>query len=176
MLTLPPLRLVRQEDPWGCMFASLAMVMGLSYAEAKALVHPYHFTKPGFNGINQTHMEGILSERGYAIAMRFLHFHSGAGDRDVWPPAPWADRHICEVHALSNGGPHAVVLRADGRVFDPWHGEVESLARYPRVLWVAAVYRVRADPLPDAVVGPEWAGIHRPRVCECANRWPAEAA
>lgn len=161
--------LVRQEDANGCVVAAAAMLLDVSYAEAKALVHPWH--RPGEKGIDIRMVDDLLTERGYAVARRHEHFHALACHRADWPPTPWAERHLCEVISLSNSGSHAVVMLGDGRVLDPWWGEIETLTRYPRVLSVASVHRVAPSPIAEAILSPDDPRRRPPTVCMCQEAW-----
>lgn len=169
--------LVRQGDAYGCVIASLAMVTGQTYAAVKADLHPYLYLPhgAGIGGLPPTVAEGYLVERGYALAKRYRHHEAAVCDRDVWPPRPFADMHLCEV---ATSGTHCVVMLADGAVLDPWSGIVPSLSHYSRVFSVTAVWRVR-DPLPDAILNHASAGRALPSVCQCRVTWddaPAPAA
>lgn len=162
--------LVRQEDAWGCMIASCAMVLGKSYQETKALVHPWFGQRLERSGIGMSEMDGLLVEHGFAVSRRFEHYHVACCHRPIWPPSPWADVHICEVITSMA---HAVVMLADGRILDPYYGERASLAEYSRVLWVASVHRVSA-PLPE-FVAPDDPARKKPTVCMCAEAWEGAA-
>lgn len=162
--------LVRQEDTWGCMVASVAMAMGRTYQETKALFHPWFFTREQL-GIGETEAVALLSEHGYAVAIRHEHYHPACCHRPTWPPQPWTDVHICEVETSMS---HAVVMLRDGRVLDPYYGERPSLSQpeYKRVFKVIGVHRV-GDPLPE-FVGPTTEGRRKPPVCSCQGAWDKE--
>jgi hypothetical protein len=169
--------LVRQEDNYGCMIAACAMVLGKSYRETKALIHPWHnLQEENRRGIGMGEMDGLLVEHGYAISRRFEHYHVACCQRPKWPPQPWADVHICEV---VTGGPHAVVMLNDGRILDPAAGERPSLSEYSRVMWVAGVHlttrRICGFAMPE-FVGPSTTGRKRSTLCMCADAWPPEEA
>lgn len=165
----PAVTLVRQGDGWGCVIASLAMVTGQTYAEVKCDLHPaaYLPREGSSGGLPFSDALAYLAERGYASILRYRHCHVAAADREVWPPKPFADVHLCEVLASCS---HCVVMLADGSVLDPWRGHVPSLAAYDRVIGVAGVWRVR-DRLPDALLSPESPGRARPPICMCAATW-----
>lgn len=159
--------LVRQEDAWGCMIAAIAMVLGRSYTETKALLHPWFFTREQeFRGIGQTEMDSLLTEHGFAVARRFEHYHPACCHRTAWPPQPWGEIHIAEVATSMS---HAVVMLADGRVLDPALGARASLSEYSRVFSVTAITRIR-DSVPE-FVSPITSNRKRPTVCTCQAAW-----
>lgn len=84
----------------------------------------------------------MIVQIGYAVRRRYRHDARLKRFRDVWPCAPWADLHWCEVRNTRDSGQHAVVLLRDGRVLDPWWGVLQGLHRYPGVVSIAAVYPV----------------------------------
>jgi hypothetical protein len=130
------IRHVRQEDPWGCGPACLAMVTGHNYREvrdwftvfawqnaqkdgrvladdARKAVEANDFSR---SGITHWEIERYLAEHGYASALRWEEVRTGEA-RPVWPLPPFAEAHICCVQTVSGG--HFVVWLPDGRVLDP---------------------------------------------------------
>lgn len=125
-------RWVGQEDGNGCGIACLAMLSGHTYQEVRA---DFDVT------LMRSHVDydQWLTEQGYALARRY-RWWKGA-ERAAWPPAPWADVHLCEVLVPGFvGGSHMVVMLADGTVLDPLSREsVRRLIDYECVYHVSAV-------------------------------------
>lgn len=59
--------------------------------------------------------------------------------RKPWPPSPWAPAHLCQVQTSMS---HAVVMMADGMVFDPLDRAPRTLADYSRVMNVRGIWDV----------------------------------
>jgi hypothetical protein len=131
------LQIVRQEQPFGCTAAALAMILGCSYAEAarKLATDPSIFDTQG-SGYHV--MESQLVQHGFAVSRKWRVFQPGNQPRDPWPCAPFAELHWCEVIAGPRGA-HAVVMLGDGTVLDPMSDEPKRLGDYSEVNFVAAV-------------------------------------
>jgi hypothetical protein len=129
-------RLVRQEDKYGCAVASLAMVTGKSYAEVRA-AFSHDFTK---EGVVFFAWEEYLTHSGYAVARKMQYDALKKSTREPWPAEPFAGVHICEV--LTDAGGHVVVMLRDGTVLDPATDEPRRLADYKSVNFVTGVYKV----------------------------------
>jgi hypothetical protein len=133
--------MVRQEDPWGCTVAALAMVLGTNYAELKAEIQRDHPDRDfQERGINYMDADQILTAKGYATARVFRYFVSKP--REEWPPAPFGAVHLCEVRVTPTSPGHTVVMLADGSVLDPLTDEPRRLTDYDQVSNVAAVVRM----------------------------------
>jgi hypothetical protein len=136
---------VKQEDPSGCGIAALAMCMQMTYAEVRAMFHQDYVD----SGIDDWLTEEILSMCGFAYAKKIKRFncrvpkYEKGSERKIWPPKPWAKVHYCVVLNLSETGAHAVVMLEDGRVFDPWWGEVEGLHKYKKVEYLYGITRIK---------------------------------
>jgi hypothetical protein len=147
------MRWVRQEDAYGCGIASCAMLIGCTYAEAKA----WFLAQEGElaagaaprgedffqrSGICHYDVEDFLGAHGYAVVRRFRY--SRGCVRLEWPPAPFGPAHHCEVVAPSGYG-HSVVMLADGTVLDPNDPRPKRLTDWGQVNNVAAVFPVRVE-------------------------------
>lgn len=80
--------------------------------------------------------DAYLLKHGYAWQLAYRCGPPGNTFREVWPPAPWADVHICEVRVAA--GYHSVVLLRDGTVLDPACDAPRRLANYLEVVSVSA--------------------------------------
>lgn len=129
---------VQQEETFGCAVASLAMVLGVTYREARALLPAANIDS---GGIGVWWTLRVAAERGWAYAERWEHYAPEGRKREVWPPAPFAPVHICGVVTRANT-PHAVVMLADGAVLDPWREGAFTLADYAEVHEVAGLWKV----------------------------------
>lgn len=145
-------RHVLAKDDCGCVVACLAMVTGQDYeAVARWLDdHNWPFREGGLYAHQE---EQFLDEHGYVVRRRAMnHYADGKNNvlRSPWPPAPFADVHLCTVAATEDGPHHLVVMLRDGAVLDPATTEPRMLASYHKVFNVAAVYRVDDRPIPEA--------------------------
>ena len=104
---------IRQEDPNGCVVASMAMVLGITYKQARKLGEPAF----GRDRLTTYSMEEILSNFGWATMRRWRCNPVTNKFREAWPLAPFAPIHICSIQ-MSNGH-HSVVMDKDGRIYDP---------------------------------------------------------
>lgn len=125
---------VRQEDRYGCVLASIAMVLGRSYADVRA-----ELGDPD-RGHTKDFWREYLARKGYAIQFFYRYDCVGKSEREHWPMQPWADLHICCVDAGHGDGTHVVVMLRDGTVFDPTRGTPSRLSDYPSVAYMAAIY------------------------------------
>jgi hypothetical protein len=133
-----PIHHVLQQDPLGCLAATLAMVLHISYEEAveKLGGHP----REGHGYYCDT-WDQTLADNGWAVVRKWQVVQPGNRKRDPWPLAPWADLHECEVRTSMN---HSVIMLRDGTVLDPLTKERKRLSDYTEVLSMAALYNVAA--------------------------------
>jgi hypothetical protein len=167
-VNLEPLKLVIQEDPSGCVVATAAMCLGLTYQEARAMVHPWFDLVS--EGIDQHRLAELFSELGYAMTPRYNHIHLLCTKRDTWPPTkPWAERHVANVITRVNT-PHAVVLDQELKIYDPCGSIGGTLADFKTTYWVAGVHRVGPPPM-DAMTSPTDPRRRRHGFCTCDEAW-----
>jgi hypothetical protein len=133
---------VQQEHASGCGPACLAMILGISYAEACAKIEssPAHgsFRKDwDTDGTNHLALDHVLQQHGFWRQRTYQAWEA----RGNWPPEPWAEVHLCQVGQPS-GNAHFVVMRGDGTVLDPLRdGPLHGLGIYPEVLNVAGLLK-----------------------------------
>ena len=132
------MKLVRQKESNGCIVASLAMIVGKSYDDVRA-DHIFSALESEAKGCSFREVEEYLWRHGFAWQEVYRCGPPGNTYKEVWPPRPWADEHICEV---ATSMAHAVVLLRDGTVLDPLTDEPKRLSDYREVYSVRAVYRV----------------------------------
>jgi len=139
-----PIRWIGQEERWGCGCAAVAMITGQTYQQVKGFVERDFEPR----GMTSGDWQLVLAELGYACQTihRVKQYPWMNGERDVWPPTPWADVHLCEVVIPGGAGTHMVVMLADGSVLDPLTDQPKHLSDYEQVYQVAAV--VPAPELP----------------------------
>ena len=127
---------VLQQDPLGCLGATMAMVLGITYEAACDLMGGRPREKHSFycDVWDQT-----LEDNGWAVCRRWVTKQPGNVKRDPWPLEPWADLHECEVQTSMI---HSVLLLRDGTVLDPLTPEPKRLSDYNGVLSMAALYNV----------------------------------
>jgi len=138
---------VRQEDPMGCWVASMAMVVGKTYAEVKAETGDT-WKRGGHNWRTGQY----LAQNGFAIALYFdsdqfnqnetpnehgLHLNKRWAD---WPFKAFAPIHVCQV--TSPVGGHLVVMLADGSVLDPAIPTRKSISDYAEVREMIGIWKV----------------------------------
>ena len=137
--------LVRQEDGGGCGAATLAMIVGCTYNEAKeqidALTWLNHETgeaelKPvdwsDGGGMSAYHLDRALYAHGFFKQTRYA-----AWGHDL--TAPFAPIHYAMVVQPSNNS-HFVVMLANGDVLDPLCG-LTRLDRWEKVNQVCGLVR-----------------------------------
>jgi hypothetical protein len=140
---MPEVRWVHQEEPYGCGCAAVAMATGMTYAEVRALIPGKDFAT---GGMCCQDYEQLLACMGYATAKLWkCRQHLGHNyQTEDWPPAPFADVHICEVYVKGGTrGSHMVVMLADGTILDPVSPEPRTYADYERIVAVMAVVPIR---------------------------------
>lgn len=158
------MRLVRQEGPWGCGIACIAMVTGWSYRDVSALFPDKVEQK---EGLSQWELMQAFAWFGYALRIfgigkyRFwpiegngLADHSDASHlralkhRD-WPTLNDAPATLVTVRA-AEGGLHVVVMTSDGAVYDPILDAPTTIDTYVEVIWAAGVYPVAPRMAPES--------------------------
>ena len=121
------------------MVAAVAMIAGLTYAEARKLVEASYD-----KGIYETIADDVLGELGFALIRRYLFIPRLKRPRldTEWPPVPFAPAHMALVHVAA--GAHAVAMNEHGHVFDPWKPERTELTHpdYLRVDWVTGYWKI----------------------------------
>lgn len=128
---------VRQEDSYGCVVATCAMLTGRTYREMK----DFFVERSGDpdiglsskNGLTHYNAEFALHEAGYWAQLKYRWYLNNQ-ERPAWPPEPWAPVHYCQVVVRGGSGAgHAVVMLADGTVLDPVAPEPHRLEDYEKV-------------------------------------------
>lgn len=134
---MAPISYVKQLDECGCAMACTAMVLGITYEEARA-----KFGNPG-NGWGPSRWEEELAKEGWAWQFIWRYSQRTNQLREPWPPKPWTDLHMLGVW----GGRHQALLLGDGSILDPWDESRKTLDAYAGdVAWVAGLYRVGPAP------------------------------
>lgn len=133
------IRYVAQEDADGCSVATVAMILDVSYDEAKLLL-TIPFSK---KRLCEIEIDAALFDAGFATQRRY-HFDPVKQEkRAVWPPAPFAPMHWALVVATQ--GAHAVAMDSEGLVYDPFRRERSTLQHpdYREIHHVTGVWRVK---------------------------------
>jgi hypothetical protein len=131
---------VGQEDANGCGPAALAMIAGVTYAEAKDILEAcpvsHHKGNWAKEGVGHVSLDWALQRCGFWRQRTYR-----AWQRDNWPPRPWAPVHLCQIEQPSHNN-HFVVMDGKGVVLDPLRADASlTLRRYPDVLNVCGLYR-----------------------------------
>lgn len=132
---------VRQEEPEGCYIAALAMVTGKSYWEVRSQITEFKAM-----GLLLAEGDQYLVDNGFAVARKYKWVMYTNSKRDIWPPEPWADVHLCFVRPtkqIAEG--HCIVLLGDGCVLDPAIPEPRRLTDYYSVHNVTGVTRINNE-------------------------------
>lgn len=122
------MRRVEQQHPNGCGVAVFAMLCDFTWPQAVRMLR--------FNGepIDFRVLRRKLDARG-----RFTRAVLLADEADgVWPPGPFAPRHMAAVTQPSGGG-HYVAMNAAGVVLDPLTAGERRLEDFPAVSEVLGV-------------------------------------
>lgn len=133
------MKYVAQEESGGCMVATIAMIVGKTYAEIRAMCEDSYQ-----DGIHWIIAADILADLGYATMSRYHHHPRLKSERGIWPCAPFAPAHFIVLEATQ--GPHAVAADAFMKVFDPFKRERESLAHpdYGKIHHIEGIFKVGA--------------------------------
>lgn len=129
---------IQQQDSRGCVIAALAMITGKTYEEVRDDITVFIGS-----GLTSFEADQYLVEHGFAVARKYKHILYNKSDREIWPPEPWMDMHLCFVWPQKTGrGCHAVVMLKDGTVLDPDTSETKRLNDYYKVDNVTGVVKV----------------------------------
>ena len=135
----PAVRWVAQEDPYGCGIAAFAMLLGITYQEARRLLPD---ERPEETGM---HVDDVLPDFGFATLVKHQWIHwrirnNKEERRTPWPPEPFYGVHLCRVQVTATSPVfHWVIMLSDGSVLDPLTPTVRHLTDYEVVASVAAV-------------------------------------
>lgn len=158
---------VKQEHENGCVVASLAMVLGVSYATVHDELAPqicwYDHSEPyadtdaereaKWHKGTDFSLRGMSSEDAYRWLEREKRYATQLRHKYIWghepvpewPPKPFAPIHMCSVLTPSNNW-HEIVMLADGELLDPnrapgtWE---ENFSFYKQVGHVCGLWRAR---------------------------------
>jgi hypothetical protein len=117
---------VKQEDANGCGPATAAMLLGISYREARDAIDAFRGPQDwNDGGCIHYDLDRLLYAAGYFKQTRYA-----AWGHDL--TLPFAPMHYAMVRQPSNNS-HFVAMLADGRVLDPLREGFWSLADWPEV-------------------------------------------
>lgn len=147
----PMLKHIKQRTENDCGSAALAMACRITYERAASSLV---LAQPGLamnlseaikgDAANDDIVKAWLRLNGWAWQemTRNVWLHGSFCPRHPWPPAPFAATHICFVEATK--GWHYCVMDFDGRVYDPWKEERQSLDHpdYKRVSQVLGLFKI----------------------------------
>lgn len=141
MSRLSNINYVRQEDPYGCQYACLAMLIGKKYSDIRGELGPL-----GKHGCSYDLWKEVLSRNGFAYQFHWRFDQQTNKIRSIWPLPLWADAHICTVDAGQGDGSHAVIVLRDGTVLDPHSGPGKQFKDYSGTTYMAGIYDVGNAP------------------------------
>jgi hypothetical protein len=136
---------IEQVDKGGCGIAALAMLLGVTYARMREMAPQLC----GHCGVDEPIMYDVLAENGYAVQRLERMRASDEENRAVWPPKPWAKKHlVCVMQSPEDSVSHWVVMDGRGNVYDPADKEFRKckLSRYHSVESVTAVLPTGRSP------------------------------
>lgn len=143
---------VKQRGDIDCSIAAIAMACDLSYEQAAAGLVVTDGTGMRLaeaiqpEGGNDDLTKAWLRCNGWAWQEVTRNLWRGSAFHPVhpWPPAPFANTHICFVEATA--GWHYCVMDFVGRVFDPWNEARTTLSHpdYKRVATVLGLFKMGA--------------------------------
>jgi hypothetical protein len=129
------IRWVGQQEGMGCAVACVAMLLGVSYWDARTLFPHFEPDK----GVTPLDAVRVLGEYGWASVEKFQHYSPERRDRRQWPARPFAPVHLLPVSTV---GWHAVLLLPDGTVMDPLTPTPRRLSDFPVVHSIIGLWRV----------------------------------
>ena len=108
------IKYVRQEETYGCSLACMAMILGISYKDIKAMWDPKYGAKSGIAEFMRT---SFLFTKGYIGHTEYkCEAHTQIiRNKEDWVK-PFAPIHIVGVN--TSNGPHAIIW-CDGKIYDP---------------------------------------------------------
>lgn len=136
------IRWVRQKEPNGCVAATLAMILGVTYSDARNMLGGPHE-----NGCYSTERATkILWEHGWATC-RLTTYRSNRQRRDLGRVKPFALVHLVSV-VVEPTSPtyHSVVMLRDGRVLDPLERATRRLSDYHAVTGITGLHHLGVVP------------------------------
>lgn len=127
----------------GCVVACLAMILGKKFNDVIKDIEQHWKNEAQFDGVDDPCWIEYLSSLGYAI--QDVNYEYVPQDRllNPWPIKPFAPIHMCFVY---DEGPHAIVMDADGKIYDPDDDKLTDLSQYYRVYRIVGIWKVR-EPL-----------------------------
>lgn len=139
---IPRIQWVEQVDKGGCGIACLAMLLGVTYARIVEWAPEFC----GKCGLQDDQVDQFLSEHGYALQRVWEYREFDARKREIWPPRPFAQKHLCSVMQTNEDSiGHFVVMDGKGVVYDPALPAFapKTLLDFHEVEWVAGCYPAR---------------------------------
>ncbi len=135
-------RWVRQEDAGGCAPATLAMLTGRTYREARDLIDGMWERGPkdwSEGGCSNYDIDRVLFFDGFFIQRRYATYSQGTTVLLDFP-VTFAPLHYAMVEQPS-GNHHFVVVLADGTVLDAMREGEYALSDWSRVLQIVGLVR-----------------------------------
>lgn len=122
MNRLLQMRLVRQEEPNGCLIACMAMAVNASYREVAGWFPRVNAAE---QGLTHYHLFEFFAAHGFAYQHINRYCWTGEmKERASWPLPLVADATLCRVDGGKGGEwSHGIMVMRDGRALDPAHGE-----------------------------------------------------
>lgn len=122
------MRRVQQEEPNGCVAATLAMMLGTDYWSAASMLRRHA------DCYSSIALQSVLYDHGWAKCPIGRKREDGT-EREQYPPEPFAPVHRVSVKLNRGSGLyHSVLWLSDGTILDPLTETPPSkLADYPHV-------------------------------------------
>ena len=137
-----PIKYVRAALTNSCVPACLAMVTGKTLNRVIKDIHEHWEAEGRFEGVDDEIVDQYLSKNGYAVQRLSHEYEPNKLLIDEWPLDPFAPIHIVDVWSSDPAGMHAVVMDAEGKIYDPSNKRIKRLSDYQRVFAIAGIWKV----------------------------------
>lgn len=137
-----PVKYVKATLTNSCVPACLAMVTGKTLKRVIKDIHEHWEAEGRFEGVEDTIIDQYLAKNGYAVQRVSHEYEPNKLLIDEWPIDPFAPIHIVDVWSSDPPGMHAIVMDADGTIYDPSNKRMKRLSDYQRVFAITGIWKV----------------------------------
>jgi len=118
------------------------MVTGKTLKQVIRDIYEYWEDTGKLQGVDDDLVDQYLSGLGYAIQRIHHEYLPNQVLLPDWPLDPFAPIHIVDVFSINPTGMHAVVMGADGKIYDPSNRKIKKLTEYQRVFSITGIWKV----------------------------------
>ena len=137
-----PVKYVKATLTNSCVPACLAMVTGKTLNKVVKEIYEHWENEGRYEGVDDDIVDQYLSKNGYAVQRLGHEYGPNKLLIEDWPLDPFAPIHIVDVWSSSPPGMHAVVMDANGVIFDPSNKRIKKLSDYQRVFAITGIWKV----------------------------------